>query len=85
VAYEPGRCSSRPGMQVWTKMKNGLYIVVYEICGPEKCYVYYKISKDGSNWSVGLGKMIPQQIGGSYILSMKGERSLLPLRREIFR
>ena len=70
VVYEPGRNSSRPGMSVWTRMKNGKYIVVYEVCGPEKCNVYYKISDNGVTWPVGLGKIIPDQLGGPYILSM---------------
>ena len=69
VAYAPEHHASRPGMPVWTKMKNGKYIVVYEICGPEKCHVYYKVSDDGVQWPVGFGKKIPGQLGGPYILS----------------
>ncbi|RYY34994.1 MAG: exo-alpha-sialidase [Sphingobacteriaceae bacterium] len=71
VAYEPGHNASRPGMSVWTKMNNGKYIVVYEICGPESCNIYNKISDDGINWPVGLGNLIPDQLGGPYILSLK--------------
>lgn len=74
VAYEPGHNASRPGMPVWTRMKNGQYIVVYEICGPEKCNIYYKKSADGFNWPVGLGTMIPGQLGGPYILSLTDGR-----------
>jgi hypothetical protein len=70
VAYESGHNESRPGMPVWTKMKNGDFIVVYEICGPERCGVYFKTSKDGYNWPVGLGNLIPEQTGGPYILSI---------------
>lgn len=69
VAYEKGHNASRPGMPVWTKMKNGKFIVVYEICGPEKCNIYYKISDDGISWPEGLGNIIPDQLGGPYILS----------------
>lgn len=71
VAYEPKHPASRPGMPVWTKMKNGKYIVVYEICGPENCNIYYKTSDDGFHWSVGLGTLIPHQNGAPYILSLQ--------------
>lgn len=74
VAYEPGHPGSRPGMPVWTRMKNGEYIVVYEICGPEKCNVYYKTSTDGFTWKTGLGTPIPNQWAGPYILSMSDGR-----------
>ena len=70
VAYLPGHGSSRPGMPVWTRMENGNYIVVYEVCGPEKCDVHYKISNDGTTWPVGLGDMIPDQRGGPFITSL---------------
>jgi hypothetical protein len=71
VAYEEGHNASRPGMSVWTKMNNGKYIVVYEICGPESCNIYCKTSADGINWPVGLGNPIADQLGGPYILSLK--------------
>jgi hypothetical protein len=70
VAYEPGRYASRPGMPIWTRMKTGEYIAVYEICGPEQCEVYFKTSKDGFNWPVGFGSLILQQTGGPYIVSL---------------
>jgi len=70
VAYEEGHNASRPGMPVWTKMKNGGYILVYEICGPEKCNIYFKKSKNGINWPAGLGTRIPDQLGGPFILSL---------------
>jgi|GEM_PF-560166 len=74
VAHEPGHPLSRPGMPVWTRMKNGEYITVYEICGPEKCNVYYKTSTDGFNWATGLGTPIPDQWAGPYILSLSDGR-----------
>jgi photosystem II stability/assembly factor-like uncharacterized protein len=52
-------------------MNNGSYITVYEICGFEQCGVYYKTSKDGFNWTVGLGTVIPEQTGGPYIVSLE--------------
>lgn len=77
VAYEPGHPGSRPGMPVWTRMKNGQYITVYEICGPEKCNIYYKTSKDGIHWPVGLGNPIPDQMGGPFIVSLQDGRLLV--------
>ncbi|WP_420149460.1 sialidase family protein [Spirosoma sp.] len=74
VAYELGHDASRPGMPVWDRLKDGRYMVVYEICGPEKCNVYYKISADGVQWPVGLGTLIPDQLGGPYLLSMTDGR-----------
>ena len=74
VAYQPEHNTSRPGMPVWTRMKNGQYMVVYETCGPEKCDVYYKTSPDGVHWPVGLGTAIPDQLGGPYLLAMTDGR-----------
>jgi len=77
VAYEPGNPDSRPGMPVWTRMKNGRYITVYEICGPEKCGIYYKYSKDGVHWPVGLGTQIPEQMGGPFVVALQDGRLLV--------
>lgn len=77
VAYKPGENESRPGMAVWTRMKNGKYIMVYEVCGPQKCNVYYKKSDDGTAWPVGLGTIIPDHLGGPYILSLSDGRLVL--------
>ncbi|WP_431210189.1 sialidase family protein [Puia sp. P3] len=74
VAFTPGHPDSRPGMPVWTRTKEGNYITVYEICGPEKCNVYYKTSPDGINWPVGPGAMIPDQTGGPFIVSLRDGR-----------
>lgn len=71
AAYQPGDHLSRPGMPVWTKMKNEKYILTYEVCGPEKCNIYYKISDDGIHWPEGLGERIFNQTGAPYILSLK--------------
>lgn len=70
AVYQKRFNSSRPGMPVWTRMKNGEYILVYEICGPQECKVYFKISEDGVIWPEGLGERIPEQVGGPYILSL---------------
>ena len=74
VAHQPGHPGSRPGMPVWTRLKTGAYITVYEICGPETCAVYQKISADGVHWPVGFGTPIPDQLGGPYLLAMTDGR-----------
>jgi hypothetical protein len=77
AVYEPGHNKSRPGMPVWTKMKNGGFMLVYEICGPEKCHVYCKTSADGISWPAGFGTEIPEQLGGPYVLSLTDGRLLV--------
>ena len=77
VAHEPGHGNSRPGMPVWDRLKDGRYMVVYEVCGPEKCAVYYKISPDGVAWPIGLGIPIPDQLGGPYLLALTDGRLLV--------
>ncbi|MEH6308959.1 hypothetical protein RYH73_25135 [Olivibacter sp. CPCC 100613] len=77
VVYDDASRSSRPGMPVWTKMRNGSYLLVYEICGPQKCNVFYKVSKDGVNWPNGFGNEIADQLGGPYVLSLHDGRLLV--------
>lgn len=81
VATSPGDHASRPGMPVWTKMKDGRFIVVYEVCGPHKCDIYYKTSRDAVHWPVGLGKPVPAQSGAPFILALKDGRLLLSSNR----
>lgn len=71
AVYTPGESTPRPGMPVWTKMKNGKYIAVYEVCGPQECNIYCKTSDNGVDWPVGIGQRIAGQLGGPYILSLK--------------
>ncbi len=68
---------ARPGMPVWTKMRNGRYIVVYEVCGTEDCNVSYKLSDGGRKWPPGLGFLISNQHGGPYVLSLLDGRLLV--------
>jgi hypothetical protein len=75
VAAEPG--GHRPGMPVCTRMKNRQYIAVYEICGPENCGIYFKTSKNGTDWPAGLGTPIPSQLAGPYVLSLSDGRLLV--------
>ncbi|TAN00094.1 MAG: exo-alpha-sialidase [Chitinophagaceae bacterium] len=77
VAYQPGDHLARPGMSVWTKMSDNKYIAVYEVCGPEKCNIYEKISDDGIHWPVGLGEKIPDQTGAPFILSLPDGRLIV--------
>jgi hypothetical protein len=70
VAWDTENEKSRPGMPVWTKMANGKYIVVIEVCGTRKCEVFYKISDDGVTWESGLGIRIPEQKGGPYVMEL---------------
>ncbi|MBB5346266.1 sialidase family protein [Tunturibacter empetritectus] len=61
---------NRPGMPVWTRMKNSDYIVVYEVCGPKNCQVHAKTSTNGTDWGPGLGSPVPLQRGAPYLLSL---------------
>lgn len=61
VAWDPNNSTSRPGMPVWTKMNNGQFMVVFEVCGTDNCNIHYKTSLDGTTWSSGIGKSIPSQ------------------------
>jgi hypothetical protein len=74
VAWDPNNAGARPGMPVWTKMANGQYIVVFEVCGTQGCNVFYKKSSDGKTWSSGIGTQIANQLGGPYILSLSDGR-----------
>lgn len=67
----------RPGMPVWTRMKNGKVIVAYEVCGPKTRMIYSKVSGDGMQWEPGLGTPIPQERGAPYILRMGGGELIL--------
>jgi hypothetical protein len=67
----------RPGMPVWTRMKDGQFIVVYEVCGPEACMIHSKISGDGMKWGSGLGTPIPLERGAPYVLCLADGRLVL--------
>ncbi|OCT15102.1 hypothetical protein A8709_13405 [Paenibacillus pectinilyticus] len=70
VAWDPSNSASRPGMPVWTKMNNGQYMVVFELCGSSNCSIHYKTSADGTTWSSGIGTLIPDQFGAPFLLSL---------------
>ncbi len=67
----------RPGMPVWTRMKNGKYIVTFEVCGPDNCRIHSKTSHDGIRWPSGLGTVVPSEIGAPYVLALKDGRLIL--------
>lgn len=81
VAHTPGHPASRPGMPVWTRMKNGRYMAVYEVCGPEDCNIYYKTSPDGIDWPVGIGTPVSGQTGAPYVLSLDAGTLVLTSNR----
>lgn len=68
---------NRPGMPVWTRMRNGTFIVVYELCGPQHCSVYSKISADGVVWPAGLGNEVPGQRGAPYVVCLADGRLIV--------
>lgn len=77
VACDAAQPQLRPGMPVWTRMRDGAYIVVFEVVSLmltqlASADIYYKISDDGVRWEPGIGKRIPDQWGGPYILQMPG-------------
>ena len=67
---EPGGGNARPGMAVMTRMGNGKFLLVFEICGlGPNCDVAYHVSDDGVTWPSGLGTGIRYQRCGPYVLS----------------
>lgn len=77
VAHTPGHPLSRPGMPVADRMQDGNYIVVYEVCGPEDCGIYYKTGADGIHWEEGLGTKIPGQKAAPYVCALSDGNLLL--------
>ncbi|MBW4080313.1 sialidase family protein [Paenibacillus sp. S150] len=74
AAWDTGNSASRPGMPVWTKMNNGKYLLVFEVCGTAGCNIYSKVSEDGATWASGLGNPVPGQNGAPYVLSLSDGR-----------
>jgi hypothetical protein len=66
--------NGRPGMSVVSKMTNGQYILVYEICGTQACNVFRKISGDGLGWPGGIGSRVPGAVCGPYVTSLTNGR-----------
>jgi hypothetical protein len=74
VAWDPNASAERPGMPVVTKMANGQYLVVFEVVGSHQANVFCKTSNDGKTWNSGLGKPVPGQTGGPYVVSLNHGR-----------
>ncbi len=74
VAWDTQDPDNRPGMPVWTKMSDGRYAVVFEVCGTLGCDIYFKTSNNGINWEPGIGVRIPDQSGAPYLLSINSGR-----------
>lgn len=72
-----GGAKDRPGMPVWTRMKNGKYVVVHENCGPQDCGIHSKTSDDGLHWATGGGSPVPSQRAAPYLLSLEDGRLIL--------
>ncbi|HEY0661665.1 MAG TPA: sialidase family protein [Lysobacter sp.] len=62
LVAQPGGGKLRPGMPVMARMKDGRYLLVFEICGEdERCPVSTKVSPDGTTWPEGLGTPLADQ------------------------
>lgn len=71
VAWDPASPHLRPGMPVWRRLRDGRYLVVFEVVHlvMYKCVsaqIHYKISRDGIHWEAGNGLPVPEQWGGPY-------------------
>jgi hypothetical protein len=40
----------RPGMPVTRTLRDGRWMMTYELCGPARCIARYRLSQDGWNW-----------------------------------
>jgi hypothetical protein len=74
ICVSAAGAEDRPGMPVWTKMKNDKYIVVHENCGPQNCRIHFKVSEDGVHWPAGGGTEVPEQSGAPYLLGLDDGR-----------
>ena len=78
VVSQPGCGAARPGMPVMTRMADGRYLMVFEVCGlgPD-CDVAYQVSDDGRHWPRGLGTRIAHQRCGPYAMTAADGRVLV--------
>jgi hypothetical protein len=69
---------SRPGMPVVIRMKNGQYLLLFELGDNDNFYVHYKRSSDGITWTSDLGTRIStSQQGGPGAVSMSNGRVIV--------
>ncbi|ACT00281.1 sialidase family protein [Paenibacillus sp. JDR-2] len=71
VAWMPDDAAARPGMPITSMLKNGQYIVTFEVCGTNNCNIFVKNSEDGKTWEPGIGTQVPVQSGGPYVTALK--------------
>lgn len=70
IVAEPGGGRLRPGMPVMTRLRDGRYLLVFEICGADpQCPVSMKYSADGVQWPQGLGTPLQQQRCGPHAMT----------------
>ena len=69
--------AARPGMSVCDRMKDGTMVLVYEIIATHAGDVFFKTSNDGIHWEKGIGKRIPEQKGGAFVLAMDDDTLLV--------
>lgn len=69
IVAQPGGGKLRPGMPVMARLKNGHYLLVFEICGEDPhCPVAVKFSSDGAQWPEGLGTPLQDQRCGPHVM-----------------
>ena len=71
VAAQAG--GARPGMPVWTRMSDGRFLVVFEVCATNDCDIFSKWSGNGLAWSPGLGQAVNSQRGGPFVVSLASD------------
>jgi len=70
IAAQPGGGKLRPGMPVMSRLQDGRYLLVFEICGEdEHCPVSAKYSADGTRWPAGLGAPLEGQRCGPHVMT----------------
>lgn len=83
VVWTPGNSAARPGMPVIARMANGIYRLVYEVCGTQSCNVFTKTSTDGQTWASGIGTQIPNQQVAPYIISLTDGRLVVTSNKNV--
>lgn len=69
---------SRPGMPVVIRMKNGQYLLLFELGGIDSFNVHYKRSNDGFTWTSDFGpRLSTNQQGGPGAVSMSNGRVIV--------
>lgn len=85
LVAQPGGGKLRPGMPVMSRMHDGRYLLVFEICGDDKhCPVSTKVSRDGITWPEGLGSpMTDQRCGPQVATTTRGTTFVTSCQNEV--